>query len=660
MKSILSENLSLTKNRTILRKPQDNLEKAQLTREEHMEVEIYQTMEDGSIAVAKEIAQLIKEKQKNGQTCVLGLAAGISPIKLYQELIKIHKEEKLSFANVVVFNLNEYYLKNKKNSWSYAKYMQETFFDHVDIKPENIHTPKGNANTERLKESCQNYERKIEEHGGIDLQILGIGRSGRIGFNEPGSHASSHTRIIALEESTIRDSAKEFGDINQVPQRALTMGVATILKAKKIILLAWGRKKAKVIRKAVEGNITEEVPASFLQGHQNTQVIIDLDAANELTRVKTPWKVSPCDWTPSLVKRAVVHLCKETGKPILKLTEKDYNNHSLGELVISHESAYNVNLQVFNEMSNTITGWPGGKPNADDTKRPERKTPVRKRVLVFSPHPDDDVISMGGTLRKLVEQNHEVYIAYQVSGNIAVADYELLRTLSFVKGFLELNHKENSQEYQHLASIISGADNEIFKEKTTEILKLKGLLRKEEALSSCRYLGVNPDNIFFLNLPFYETGTIKKDKLGEKDVSIVKELLEKIQPHQIFAIGDLMDPHDTHISCLGAILLALDKLKKERKDWLANCWVWLYRGTWQEWPVNEIEMAVPMTPSELRLKRNAILRHQSQMESAPFMGGDSRLFWQRAEDRNRKTAEYYNQLGLPEYEAIEGFVRYVP
>lgn len=661
MKNILEENPSLKKNKILLKKAKDALELSQLTREERITVEIFETAKEGSVVAAKEVAELIKAKETAGEVCVLGLATGSSPIAMYNELVRMHKEEGLSFKNVVTFNLDEYYPMQKEDVNSYHYFMHEHLFKHIDIKPENINIPDGSVSIEDLKKSCLEYEKKIDAAGGIDLQILGIGRTGHIGFNEPGSHINSYTRLVSLDELTIRDAAKDFGGIDNVPKGAITMGVGSIFKAKKIILLAWGDKKASIVKKAVEGKVVDEVPASFLQQHPDAKYIIDMDAAGELTRVRTPWRVGSCDWTPSLVKRAVAQLCLTTGKPILKLTNKDYKDHNLDELIVTYGSAYNVNIQVFNDLQSTITGWPGGKPNADDTKRPERREPAQKRVVVFSPHPDDDVISMGGTLRRLVEQGHDVHVAYQVSGNIAVADYELLRPMLLMKNYLEENGDTQSETYKKLSSYLKEVDDkENFKEITPNILHLKGLLREEEAKSGCRHVGVKDGNAHFLKLPFYETGKVKKNDLSQKDVDIVKEFLRTIKPHQIFAAGDLMDPHGTHKVCLEAIFLALDQIKEDGDEWLKDCWVWMYRGAWQEWPISEIEMAVPMSPSELRQKRNAILRHQSQMEAAPFLGSDARLFWQRAEDRNRETAELYHKLGLAEYEAIEGFVRYIP
>lgn len=662
MKNILETNPSLKKYRKTFRKPKDDFELSQLTREEHIPVEIYETEDEGCKDVAKEIATLIRQKKQEGKNCVLGLATGSSPIGVYSELVRMHKEEGLSFSNVITFNLDEYYPMAKTSENSYNYYMNEVLFDHVDIKRENINVPDGSIERDKIKEYCKAYEQKIDAVGGIDLQLLGIGRTGHIGFNEPGSNISSYTRIIALDDITIDDASENFGGINNVPKGAITMGVGSIFKAEKVILLAWGSNKASIIKKAVEDRVTDDVPASFLQGHKNVKFVIDIYAAGELTRVNFPWKVGSCDWTPSLVRRAIIDLCEKTGKSVLKLTDKDYSEHGLGELLVLYKSAYDVNIRVFNSLQHTITGWPGGKPNADDTYRPERREPAQKRVMVFSPHPDDDVISMGGTLKRLVDQQHDVHVAYQVSGNIAVADYEVLRYLSFFKRFFEEQYEGDkilNENYNRLKDFLK-KDKQDDEMELPEILKAKALIRQEEAKSACRYVGIPKEKLHFLNLPFYETGKVKKNPLSQDDVDIIKEVLREVKPHQIYAAGDLMDPHGTHKVCLEALFLALDQIKEEGDAWLNDCWVWMYRGAWQEWGLDEIEMAVPLSPEELRQKRNAILRHQSQMEAAPFMGGDSRLFWQRAEDRNRDTAAAYNRLGMAEYEAIEAFVRYIP
>lgn len=662
MKNILDTNPSLQKYKHTFRKPKDDFEAAQLTREERVPVEIFDTELEGSISAAQEIAALIREKQKENRECVLGLATGGSPVLLYKELVRMHKEEGLSFSNVVTFNLDEYYPMEKDSVHSYNHYMNEMLFKHVDIKKENINIPDGSVGSDNIKESAANYERKIDSYGGIDLQLLGIGRTGHIGFNEPGSQINSYTRLITLDDLTIQDAASGFGGAENVPTGAITMGVGSVFKARRILLLGWGESKAEILKRTIEGRITDDVPASFLQEHPNVKFIVDIYAAGELTRVKSPWKVGTCQWTPNLVRKAIVNLCFQLDKPVLKLTNKDYSENGLGDLLVHYGSAYNVNIKVFNDLQHTITGWPGGKPNADDTYRPERKDPAQKRVMVFSPHPDDDVISMGGTLKRLVDQNHDVHVAYQVSGNIAVADFEVMRYLSFFKRFFSEQYKVDRTMTLHISKLISELERTKGEDEVVDkyILSAKGLLRQEEATSACSYVGLSREKLHFLNLPFYETGKVKKNPPTQADIDIVKELLREIKPHQIYAAGDLRDPHGTHKVCLEILFWALDQIKEEGDEWLNDCWIWMYRGAWQEWGIHEIEMAVPISPEELRQKRNAILRHQSQMEAAPFMGGDERLFWQRAEDRNRETAAIYDKLGMAEYEAIEAFVRYIP
>jgi len=489
---------------------------------------------------------------------------------------------------------------------------------------------------------------------------LGIGRSGNVGFNEPGSLANSQTRLILLDTLSREDAAEFFSNVEMVPVSAITLGISIILKAKRIVLVAWGEHKSTVVKNAVEGTMSEAIPASYLQLHSNVKIVIDLHAASELTRISMPWLVTSCEWDSKLIRRAIVWLCMKLKKPILKLTNKDYNDNGLSELLAIYGSAYNVNIRIFNDLQHTITGWPGGKPNADDSNRPERALPYPKRVLIFSPHPDDDVISMGGTFKRLIDQNHKVHVAYQTSGNIAVADHEVIRFLSFVKGFKDLFDSNNDviqTKYEAMKNFLlyEKKENDM---DTPEILEVKALIRRGEAKAACRYLGLSSQNIHFLNLPFYETGTVKKNDLSQKDIDIIKDLLQQIQPHQIYAAGDLADPHGTHKICLDAVLAAIDELKDE--EWMKDCRVWMYRGAWKEWEIDHIEMAVPLSPEELKNKRNAILRHQSQMESAPYLGNDERLFWQRSEERNRATAELYTQLGLASYEAIEAFVRYKP
>lgn len=608
--------------------------------------------------IAETIATLITEKKQKGEFAVIGLATGSTPTNVYKELVKRHKTEGLSFKNVITFNLDEYYPMEPYRLQSYVRFMNEHLFNHIDIDPKNIHIPDGTIAKEDITAFCTNYEAQIEKVGGIDIQLLGIGRNGHIGFNEPGSDRNSKTRLITLEHSTIADAASDFYGEDDVPRRAVTMGISTILKARKIILMALGEGKSKIIREAVEGPITNHVPASFLQKHPNTIVLLDKASANDLTRSKTPWLAENCNWQEArLVRKAVVWLCQKTNKPILKLTDQDYNSNGMIDLLALEGSSNKINIKVFNDLQRTITGWPGGKPKADNSNRPERELPYPKRVLLFSPHPDDDVISMGGTFLRLVEQKHEVYTAYQTSGSIAVHDDDVLRHLDFVVDASEaFGLGDNKQE------LLSREILEALKMKKPgdtdpeNVRQIKTLIRRSEAKAACRYAGVKSENVFFLDMPFYDTGTIVKKELSQEDIQIIVDLLRKIQPHQIFAAGDLSDPHGTHRVCLQAIFKALEIVKNEQ--WTDDCYVWLYRGAWQEWEIADIDMAVPISPDELLRKRKSIFKHQSQKDKALFPGIDEREFWQRAEERNRTTAKLYDQLGMAEYEAIEAFVRY--
>lgn len=622
---------------------------------EKIETKIHEDSEEASFFVANEIAELIRQRQKQGKNVVLGLATGSTPTKVYEFLVKFHQEEGLSFKNVITFNLDEYFPMEPDSIHSYVRFMNEHLFDHIDIKKENVHIPDGTLDKEDVREFCNAYEQKIIAVGGIDIQVLGIGRTGHIGFNEPGSSINSKTRIVRLDRVTRLDAASDFFGLENVPIKAITMGVGTIMAAKRIILMAWGEGKAEVIHKAVEGPTRESVPATFLQNHENCQFIVDHAAASALVRISTPWLVSECDWNDKLIKKATLWLSEKLNKAILKLTNEDYNEHGMGNLIAEVGSAEHINLIVFNQLQRTITGWPGGKPNADDSQRPERREPYPKRSLIFSPHPDDDVISMGGTLLRLVDQGHEVHIAYQTSGNIAVFDDEVIRFLDFATDVQEGNQELQKQVNSVRRFISSKNPGQV---DSPEIQHFKGLIRKGEALAACRYCGVSEENAHFLNLPFYETGTVKKKPHSEKDIEITYNLLQQIKPHQIFAAGDLSDPHGTHRVCLQVIYGALERLVAEDAPWLKDCYVWLYRGAWQEWDIADMEMAVPIGPMDMERKKNAIFKHQSQKDSAMFPGNDEREFWQRAEQRNTETAQKYNDLGMAEYEAMEGFVRY--
>ncbi len=616
---------------------------------------IHENSQEASYYVAQEIVSLVTQRQQEGKKMVLGLATGSTPIKVYEYLVQAHKEEGISFSDVISFNLDEYFPMDRESVHSYVRFMREHLFDHLDIPNTQIHIPDGQQTKEDVRTYCQNYEQKIIEAGGIDIQILGIGRTGHIGFNEPGSSLKSKTRLVRLDRITRLDAASDFFGKENVPSKAITMGVGTIMDAKRIVLMAWGEGKANIIKQAVEGPIQESVPATFLQTHPNCDFIIDRAAATSLTREATPWLVGDCDWTEGLIKKATIWLSETRSKAVLKLTNEDYNEYGMGSLIAEIGSAEELNVKIFNQLQQTITGWPGGKPQADDTKRPERANPFPKKSIVFSPHPDDDVISMGGTLLRLVDQGHEVHVAYQTSGNIAVFDDEVIRFLDFAKDIQE-NNTALEKQFQEVKTFLSHkSPGEV---DQPMIQKFKGLIRKGEAMAACRYCGVKEENAHFQNLPFYETGTVKKNPYSEKDIALTYDLLNRVKPQQIFAAGDLSDPHGTHRVCLDIIFAAIDKLVADKATWIKDCYVWLYRGAWQEWDIADMEMAVPIGPKDMIRKRNAIFKHQSQKDAAMFPGSDEREFWQRAEDRNRETAKKYNALGLAEYEAMEGFVRY--
>lgn len=662
MKTNLSSQITLNRVSTKYYKPENAFERSVLTRLEKIPTDIYESMEEGARHIANEIAQAIREKQRAGRFCVMALAGGNSPLGVFNELIRMHKEDGLSFRNVVVFNAYEYYPLSAEAAYSNFKALQEMFLDHIDIDKQNVFTPDGSIAQDTIFEYCRLYEQRIESFGGIDIMLLGIGRVGNIALNEPGSMINSGTRLILLDNTSRNEAAKTFGGTENVPISSITMGIGTILSAKRIYLMAWGEEKADMIKQAVEGKVSDAIPASFLQTHNNVHIALDLAAAAHLTRIQRPWLVTSCEWNDKLIRSAIVWLCGLTGKPILKLTNKDYNENGLGELLALYGSAYNVNIKIFNDLQHTITGWPGGKPNADDTYRPERAKPYPKRVIVFSPHPDDDVISMGGTIRRLVEQKHEVHVAYQTSGNIAVGDEEVIRFLHFINGFNQVfDNGQNgviNEKYAEIRKFLK--DKKDGDMDTADILTTKGLIRRGEARTACTYNNIPLSRVHFLDLPFYETGRIQKNPISEADVEIVRNLLREIKPHQIFVAGDLADPHGTHRVCTDSVFAAVDLEKEEGAKWLKECRIWMYRGAWAEWEIENIEMTVPISPEELRAKRNSILKHQSQMESAPFLGNDDRLFWQRSEDRNRGTAALYDSLGLASYEAMEAFVEYVP
>jgi glucosamine-6-phosphate deaminase len=619
---------------------------------EKIDTTIYPDATHASKVVAREISSLIDARNQTGQNTVLGLATGSTPLQVYAELVRIHKDEGLSFERVITFNLDEYYPMQPEELQSYVLFMNENLFDHIDIKKENVHIPDGTLPKEKVYEYCQDYEQKIEEAGGLDVQILGIGRTGHIGFNEPGSLEKTRTRLVTLDEMTRSDAAAAFYGEEHVPRQAITMGVGTIMKAHKVYMMAWGEAKAAVIREAVEGKVTDQIPATFLQNHENTKVILDEAAASMLTRRKTPWLVGPCDWNEKLIRKAVAWLSLELGKPILKLTDEDYSQKGLSDILTDFGTAYNVNIRIFNEVQHTITGWPGGKPNADDSHRPERAEPFPKRVLVFSPHPADDVISMGGTLMRLVEHGHEVHVAYQTSGNIAVYDDEALRYADFIS-----QYSKNSDEKNLYEEIIRTlGDKKPGDIDSPEMLRLKATVRKVEANSSSRYCGIPAENVHFLEMPFYETGRARKKKLSDEDFKLVEDVIQQVKPHQIYAAGDLSDPHGTYRICWDAIQKALGEMKKE--EWFNDCYVWLYRGIWQDLEVSEIDMAVPLSPGERLKKRRAIFKHASQKDQPKYPGTMSGEFWMAADDQTIRNARNYDKLGLAEYDSIEGFTRW--
>ena len=660
MKLNLSSQIVLNQVSKEFYHPSSAIERSEITRFEKVPTDIFPTIEEGAADIANQLEIDIKKREQEGRLFIMGIGSGSSLTPIFEELIKRHKAGKLSFKNVVMFNAYEYFPLNAENVNRSINQLKQRFLNHIDIEEKNIYTLDGTIAQDKVQEHCRAYEQCIKELGGLDVILLGIGRMGNIATNEPGSSLTSTSRLILIDETAREEMKMSFGSQETVPPCSITMGISTILAARKIFLTAWGEEKADIIKKTVEGKISETVPASYLQTHNDAHVVIDLSAAAKLTRIQHPWLVASCKWTDKLVRSALVWLCQITGKPILKLTNKDYNENGLSELLALYGSAYNANIKIFNDLQHTITGWPGGKPDADDTYRPERAKPFPKRVIVFSPHPDDDVISMGGTLRRLVQQGHDVHVAYETSGNIAVGDEEVVRFMHFINGFNQIFGNEQDEviksKYKEIKNFLKGKkEGDI---DTQDVRTIKGLIRRGEARTACTFNQIPLDHVHFLDLPFYESGKIEKLPMSEADVNIVRDLITKVKPHQIYVAGDLADPHGTHRKCTDAVLAALDLEKEAKAEWLKDCRVWMYRGAWAEWEIENIEMCVPISPEELRAKRNSILKHQSQMESAPFLGNDERLFWQRSEDRNRGTAKLYDDLGLACYEAMEAFVEY--
>ena len=615
MKLNLSSQIVLNQIPEEFYRPATAIERSEITRFEKVPTDIFPTIEEGAIDIANHLEADIKKREQEGRKYVMGVGSGSSLTPIFHELIKRHQAGKLSFKNVVVFNAYEYFPLSEENVNRGINQLKERFLNHIDIDVENIFTPDGTIAQNDVQEHCRQYEQHIKELGGLDVILLGIGRMGNIATNEPGSSLTSASRLILIDETSREEMKMSFGSQESVPPCSITMGVSTILSARKIFLTAWGEEKAEIIKKTVEGKVSDAIPASFLQTHNDAHVVIDLSAAAKLTRIQHPWLVASCKWTDKLVRSALVWLCQITGKPLLKLTNKDYNENGLSELLALYGSAYNANIKIFNDLQHTITGWPGGKPDADDTYRPERANPFPKRVIVFSPHPDDDVISMGGTLRRLVQQGHDVHVAYETSGNIAVGDEEVVRFMHFINGFNQLFANEQDEviksKYKEIKEFLKNKkEGDI---DSQDIRTIKGLIRRGEARTASTFNQIPLDHVHFLDLPFYESGKIEKLPMSEADVNIVRELITKVKPHQIYVAGDLADPHGTHRKCTDAVLAAIDLEKEAEAEWLKDCRVWMYRGAWAEWEIENIEMCVPISPEELRAKRNSILKHQSQM-----------------------------------------------
>ena len=607
---------------------------------------VYPESRPASYAIADQIVASIKAQTEG--LFRLGLTTGATPTSLYNELTRRYQAGEVSFRNVEVVSIDEYYPSSKDELQSRNHRLHEALLDKVDIMKENVHIPDGTVSQSDLTSYCAKFDSIAR---GLDLLVIGVGEQGQVGFNEAGSNEKTRTRAVRLSyASRKRQSANFNHDISSTPDKAITIGISTMLSAKRIILMAWGEDKAAAVKAIAEGEIDTSCPASFLQHHDHISFYVDEGAASLLTRSLAPWLVGPCDWTPKFIRKAVVWLCQTVGKPILKLTEKDYLDNNLSDLLEQVGSFNKINIDVFNDLQHTISGWPGGKPNADDSTRPVSAVPYPKTVLIFSPHPDDDVISMGGTFIRLVTQGHNVHVAYQTSGNVAVADAVVLQQLDAAR---ELGFED---KFQEVKAIIDGKVPG--EPEPRALLDIKGAIRRSEARAAVRSFGLDADkNVHFLNLPFYESGGIKKKPRTQADVDIIKDLISSLKPHMVFMAGDLADPHGTHRVCTEAALTALEQLKEEGAGWLDQTHVWMYRGAWMEWELGRVDMAVPLSPDEVIKKRHAIFRHISQKDIVPFPGEDSREFWQRAEDRTQNTARLYDQLGMAEYQAIEVFLK---
>lgn len=629
---------------------EENLPKGILHSHERITTEIFDDAATGSERVGEIVIKAISDHEKASlpRPFKLGLTTGVTPVSLYRWLAAKYREGAVSFSNVEVFSIDEYYPCSKDSAQSRNNRLHKEFLDLVDVRPENIHIPDGTVAQDKLSDYCAEFE-KIAR--GIDLLVIGVGEGGQVGFNDAGTSEKSRTRAVPLSYQSRKIQSRNFnGDISVTPKSAITMGIGTIMSSRRIILMAWGEDKAGIVKKIVEDETDPSCPASFLQKHDNISFYTDEMSASTLTRKVAPWIVGPCQWTPKLVRKAVEWLCEKVRKPILKLTQQDYLENSLGELIERFGPYDKINIDVFNEFQHTITGWPGGKPNADDTTRPVKSTPFPKKVLVFSPHPDDDVISMGGTLIRLVHQGHEVHVAYETSGDLAVHDDVVLQHMDAAR---QLGFGDRFDEVKYIIGTKKPGEPE-----PKELLALKAAIRRSEARGAVRSFGLNDDeNVHFLNLPFYESGGVTKLPRTQKDLDIIKELILELKPDQIYMAGDLADPHGTHRVCTEAALEAIEQLKEEGNEWLDDTTIWLYRGAWMEWELWRVDMAVPLSPDELIEKRHAIFRHLSQKDIVPFPGDDPREFWQRAEERTQNTAKLYNNLGMAEYQAIEVFLR---
>jgi len=624
---------------------EDNLPYGVLHAKEKIFTNIFSDEAQGSEYVANLVVDAINAKE--GEKFSLGLTTGITPVTLYQKLCAMYKAGKVSFKNVEVFSIDEYYPIEKNSMQSRNYRLHSELLNNVDIPRENIHIPDGELRKAMGSPYCAEFDEKAR---GLDMILLGVGENGQVAFNEAGTSEHSRTRTILFQyENRIKQSRNFNGKLEDTPKGALTMGLGTMMSAMRVIMMAWGEAKADVVGTIVEGDIDKSCPASYFQNHPNVEMVVDENAAGQLARRVAPWTVGPCDWTPKLKRKAVIWLCRQAGKPILKLTLKDYLQNSLGELLDIEGSFDKINIEVFNDLQHTITGWPGGKPNADDSTRPVRSNPYPKTVLIFSPHPDDDVISMGGTFIRLVHQGHNVHVAYETSGDLAVHDDVVMQHLDAIK---QLGMEDRVDEVRAIIDAkIPGAP------EPKELLAIKAAIRRSEARAADYSFGMKMKNVHFLNLPFYESGGVKKLPCTQLDIDIIKKLIKDIRPDQIYMAGDLADPHGTHRVCTEAALEAIAQLKEEGEKWLEASNIWLYRGAWMEWELGSVDMAVPLSPDELIEKRHAIFRHLSQKDIVPFPGEDSREFWQRAEERTQNTAKQYDNLGMAEYQAIEVFLK---